>query len=345
MRPGKCYFLYIAIFTLAIGAFFGTGCKKFDGIDNNKVVRTPYGLYFSDNLGSLYNTNDGKAFKFVFPGDGVASRTLVVSGDNIIIAKYNVKLFPDATVFVSADAGLNFNPRAYSGAPNAVWQSMMLDVPSHDRVYLASTKGQGVEFSQDHGVTWEPDISFESPGPTTIESFAQLNNGKLYALDNNGPHIYERATKVAQWKEVTMTTALPNGGRYYLAHFNDALIAASYNGGGVYSSTDGGVTWVQYGGIPSGQKILSAGGPLDQVLLAGTDSAGIYRLVGDSFQPSNNGLLQNTSVYSIVGKQETFKNNVVRQFVYIATSKGLYRSEDLGKNWTAVRPGDMRLAY
>ena len=75
------------------------------------------------------------------------------------------------------------------------------------------------------------------------------------------------------------------------------------------------------------------------------DSQGIFRLVGNSFVPSNNGLVPFTTVYGIVGKQDTYKNNVVRQFVYIATNKGIFRSEDLGQNWTLVRPGDFRTLY
>ena len=340
MRSGKWYFLYIIMLSVTIGGLFGSGCRKENGIVNNNVIRTPYSLYFSDKLGAMYNTNDGKAYKVIFPTDGYTARAVTTSGPNIIWVKNNLHL--------SADNGLNFNPKNFNVSPLANWQSLILDVPDQGRLYLASKTGvNGVEFSPDNGITWQTDPAtvWGSISGASVQSFAQLRNGWLYAIDNTGTRIFERKSLTAQWTEVTQVTALP-AGTYYLSHFNNALIAADVTGvGGLFYSNNGGVDWATYAGLPNSQEIFSVGAPLDQVLLCGTDSAGIYRLVGDKFQPSNNGLEPFTKVYGIVGKQETYKNNVIRQFVYIATSKGLFRSEDLGQNWTLVRPGDIRVLY
>jgi len=347
MRSGKLYFLHTIILTVVIGSLIATGCRKENGIDNNKVVRTPYGLYFSDRLGAMYNTNDGKTFRVVFPTDGYNARAIATSGNNILWIKNNLH--------VSADNGLNFNPGRLSTSglvtpsPQAKWQNMILDVPSQGRVYMATANStNGVAWSENNGITWDDDAAPAWEGGLSglsIQSFSQLKNGELYAMDNSGPRLFMRKQKTDPWKEVVMVTP-PPAGKCYLSHFNNALIAVDVTGaGGIFYSDDFGLNWTNYAGVPSNQELFSVAAPLDQVLLAGTDSAGIYRLVGDTFQASNNGLMPFTKVYGIVGKQDIYKNEVIKQFVYIATSNGVFRSEDLGQNWTLVRPGDIRVIY
>jgi hypothetical protein len=72
---------------------------------------------------------------------------------------------------------------------------------------------------------------------------------------------------------------------------------------------------------------------------------GIYRLQGGVFVPSNNGLESRTSVFAITAKDDIFKNEATKRYVYIATDKGIYRSEDLGQNWALVKEGDYRAIY
>ena len=40
-----------------------------------------------------------------------------------------------------------------------------------------------------------------------------------------------------------------------------------------------------------------------------------------------------------------YKNEAVRDYVFAATSKGLYRSDDLGQNWIKVRDGNYITVY
>jgi hypothetical protein len=147
---------------------------------------------------------------------------------------------------------------------------------------------------------------------------------------------------------VSAATGLPAGTEWYLSHSNNTLLAADYTGAqGVYYSDDGGVTWKAYSGLPTSQEELSCASPLDQVVLAGTDSMGIYRLdpTTGSFVASNNGLKPFTSVYGITGKQDTYKNGVIKRYVYITTNFGLFRSEDMGRNWVLMKTGDMRAIW
>jgi hypothetical protein len=272
----------------------------------------------------------------VFPIDGFPTRALATSGPNILMIKKNLHL--------STNNGKNFNPRNLLVSPQANGQGMMLDVPSHGLIYLASAKpgSNGLQVSDDHGLVWDDDNWDVS---ANVTSFTQRNDGKMYAIDNSGPRIFEKLDSIDSWTEVSMVTPLPSG-NYFLTHFNNVLIAAETSGAGVYHSDNAGVDWVAYAGLPTNQEVFSAAGPHGQTLLVGTDSAGIYRLnAANVFVPANNGLEPFTTVYGIVGKQDIYKNEIIKQYIYIATSKGLFRSEDLGQNWTLARPGDIRVIY
>lgn len=339
MRYGKCYSSFL--FLLAALVVAGS-CKKSEGIDNNKVIRTPYAVFFGEKLGTITKTNDGFSYQDIFKPDGVAARAIAVSGDNIIFIKTVLRY--------SSNNGVNFNQPVPGQVipnvnPTARWASMILDVPG-DRLYVASLDGSGIEVSEDHGKSWEPD---PSPGPASnVASFTRTSDGKLYGLDPSGANLYLRPASTASWTAVSAATGLPAGTEWYLSHSNNTLLAADYTGAqGVYYSDDGGVTWKAYSGLPTSQEVLSCASPLDQVVLAGTDSMGIYRLdpTTGSFVASNNGLKPFTSVYGITGKQDTYKNGVIKRYVYITTNFGLFRSEDMGRNWVLMKTGDMRAIW
>lgn len=312
------------------------GCKKENGIDNNTVIKKPYSLYIGDADGSILNTNDGDSYRTLHTTDGYPARAIVTSGSNVLFLKSNVHL--------STDNGRNFNPTYFMATPIAQWQPVVLDVPSHGRIYIGSfdPAGKGVAYSEDNGKKWVVDNSWD---PDVIgggiSSFTQVSGGGLYAY--NGDSLYKKNDKNDPWTHIN-STDLPDGFNY-LSHFNNTLILTDRLGAnGVSYSNDEGMTWNPYTGLPeTGLRATAA--PFEQVLLVGTDSNGIYRLQNDAFVPSNNGLDTKTTVYSIVGKDDLYKNDSRRRYIYIATNKGLYRSEDLGQNWYLVKGGRYQAVY
>ncbi len=343
MRYGKCSSYPLLL--LLIAALAVSSCRKENGIDNNKVVLTPYGVFFGDKVGLLQNTNDGLSYRTFnsLKGDGAIMRSIIVSAENIILIKKNL--------FVSDNNGLDFNQGKGSAVnPTANWASMILDVPGFGtappRIYLASTVPNGVQYSEDHGVTWtqESTTSWGSITGANVSSFAYTPNGFLFGMDQTGANLYLKHGSL-MWNQSANATGLPNG-IWYLSSFNNTVLAIDRNGaGGVQYSNDTGLTWTKYAGIPGNQQIYACSAPLGQTLLAGTDSAGVYRLSGGVFVQSNNGLKPFTSVYGITGKQDTYKNGIIKRYVYIATNFGLYRSEDLGQNWVLAMPGDFRTIW
>jgi hypothetical protein len=83
-----------------------------------------------------------------------------------------------------------------------------------------------------------------------------------------------------------------------------------------------------------------------QVLLVGTSQYGMFRVGnGTIFEQVNNGLESNLIVRNITANSDIYKNKAIKQYVYIATNKGIFRSLDLGANWIMVKPDNTVLIY
>jgi len=329
--------------TLTIAALMSTtilSCKKENGIDNETVIKKPYGLYITSEKGELLNTNDGDNYTTVFPVDGYATRSLVTSSKGIVWLKANL--------FVSLNNGKNFNPKltvSIPPTPGTPWQTILLSALDQDRIYAASTLNKGIYYSDNNGDTWSEDAAWDnSLIGGGINSFTQLKNGVIYAHADKDDSLYRKNDKNSNWTWVQQTTPLAGTGTYYINHFDNTLVATDVTGAnGVYYSNDG-QNWNKYNGLPT-RKLYSTNAPFDQVLLVGTDSMGIYRLQSGQFVASNNGMPINATVFGIIGKDNVYKNGARKQFIYAATDQGLYRSEDLGQNWVMVKTGNYRSVY
>jgi hypothetical protein len=334
-----------ALALVSICLVLAAGCNKKNGTLNETVLRTPYSLYAGDSSGAIFainSTNDGQ---LIFPTDGFATRSIITGGNNILFAKGNV--------FYSKDNGKNFDlsniriNNFYLGFPIYFpWQHVMINPFGHDRVYLCSLDGKGILMSEDNGATWVLDQNWATGAVGgNITSFTQLKNGQLFAHNIQTDSLYRRDNKDAAWQHIAPVQGLPGSGAFFIAHINNQLTATDITGqNGVYYSNDGGVNWSAYTGLPS-RFLYCTVAPQEQRLLVGTDSMGVYRLEGNTFISSNNGLDNNTKVYAIVGKEDVYKNETKRNYIYIATNKGLYRSEDGGLNWTKFRSGGFVTVY
>lgn len=307
-----------------------SGCRKENGIDNNNVISTPYALFFADSEGSIYKTNDGNTFSQVTYSDGYSPRSLLITGNHILMVKHNV--------FLSKDDGRNFNPVDTAANKDVPWQNLMLDVPSHNRIYLASTELYSVKYSEDKGMTWVADEKWDTAiinnYTPMVQSFAQTQDNNLFAWSNKDTVLFKRTGAGEEWKKVNINSGLPASNRWRLGSFANQLLLTDTAGLlGVRYSNDGGLNWNQYLGLPTTRRVLSVAAPFDETLLVGTDSLGMYRLEGGLLIPSNNGLDDYTSVYGFAAKKDFYKVGVEKKYVYAATSTGLYRSEDNGRNW------------
>lgn len=330
---------------IALFAIATQSCKKENGIDNNNVIQRPYVVYAADVNGFIYKTNDGDNYTTVFPGDGRPLRSLITSKANILFAK-------DDRLFLSTNEGRNFNPFADTTllVPNSIrFPNFLLYVPKWDRVYVTNSLSiiGKTSASPSNGLYFDMDSSFSKEDtPYVAESFTYLENENMFSFSKAGSkfgksRLFFKVGKDNLWEP--KETDLPSPFDFYLASKGNTLIATDYDGGqGSFYSDDFGKTFKQFTGLPTGKKLFCTYSA-NNIILIGTENEGVYITSGTKFSPSNGGIDVNTTVYGIVAKDNLFKNNAAKKFFYLATSSGIYRSEDMAKSWIKVKKGDYRL--
>jgi len=321
------------------------GCKKESslGVDNDKVVKTPYSLYVANNEGWLMNSTDGERYNSIFPADGYAPHLIVTSGKNLLFLKDNLHM--------SENNGKNFNP-VFRDVKKFPWQTMAYDMPAHKRIYITSNVAKGVSYSDDNGKTWKEELSWEANLPPAFEvsSFSGLGNGALFCYSNFNNVLFKKDNEGAAWRPVTMEGLFPvDGTAYFLTSNNNTLYLTDNNGiGGTWYSEDDGFHWtrVAQGDLPYYKHYNCAASPAGgRSFLVGTDSMGVYRVDNGRFVSATVGLEKNTTVYSMTVKKNIYKNDVTRNYVFIATNIGVYRSEDEGRTWDKMTSGPMNGKY
>jgi hypothetical protein len=58
--------------------------------------------------------------------------------------------------------------------------------------------------------------------------------------------------------------------------------------------------------------------------------------LGTEFKLSSEGLTGGIEVHGLTAKSNLYKGGAIKQYIFAATNKGVFRSEDLGKNWVNV---------
>lgn len=328
----------LSLLLVAAAAF--QSCKKENGIDNNNILARPYVLYVANANGTIFSSNNGDSYKTVFSGDGLPVRSLAVSKNNILFVK-------DKSIFISENEGKNFNAVQATGIsiPTTIsWSNFLLSVEDQNRVYLSTFNGLGgVSVSlYDNGKSFGSDTNRILDTPTITESFVQVKSKILYSYSNGKSKLYTKLSADEPWRP-RPATGLPTPFLFYLSNNDDVIIATDYAGNkGSWYSNDSGKTFVQYTGLPASTPLLSTATPVTGVTLIGTKGKGIYKYGNTTFAPSNSGIDPNTSVYGIVGKQNIYKNDITRDYIFIATNTGIYRSEDKAVTWIKVKTGDYR---
>lgn len=334
---------------VAVAFFIGSimlfqGCKKEDtlGIDNDKIIRTPYSLFAGTDQGWLVKTNDAERYTAVFPSDGYAAAALLTCKTNLLFVKNNVHL--------SENDGQNFNPVFYK-VRRQPWQEMIVNAEQQGRIYITSTEGRGISYSEDTGKTWVRDDNWEeNPPPNTeVTSFTVTDDGAVYAFSYKNFVLLKRASAGDAWTTVTTTGMFPpEDAKYFITSSGNNLYLTDYSGKyDVWHSEDGGANWARYfrSLMPYRTHYNTAAAASGGPLLVGTDSFGVFRAEGNMMVPASGGLDQVTSVYRIVVKKNIYKNGAIHEYVFMATNNGIYRSEDKGYNWDKMTFGEFERKY
>lgn len=316
------------------GMFSLQGCIKEPLLENNSVVKFPYSLYASKEDGTLIHTNNGEHFNMVFPPDGFPPRQIVIAGNNLLIAKENLHM--------SNNEGKSFNP-VLTNLRNFPWGNAVFHSTSHNSTFAPTVGGNGVSISNDFGATWQEDVFEENtPQLKEIGSFAQLDNGKVFAYSNISNIAFRKDTRESVWTPVTsVSSIISSNNNYYISGGGNTLMLTDYMGlGGVWYSEDEGYSWTNYirGSLPHGTNLTGTVSPYgNRICVVSTLDKGIYRTDADGiFRDASVGLQEGTKVYSLTRKVNVYKNDAVKVYVFASTSTGLYCSEDGGRTWYKV---------
>ncbi len=200
-------------------------------------------------------------------------------------------------------------------------------------IWLLGGFGGGVRRSTDAGHTWSlcneglTDLNVTSfvtlarPGDSSQSLFAGTYGGGVFRSDDNG----------SQWS--TSSTGLADLHVYALTAHADTIFAA-HSGGCVSRSVDAGATWVTMSaGLPYTDVISLARvtTPTACYLFAGTIDKGIWRHdpVHGTWDSVNTGV-KGVRINAILVRDTS---------IFIATERGVYRSDKFGSSWRPIDRG------
>ena len=183
----------------------------------------------------------------------------------------NIYINTSTGFFRSTDNGLTFNETALSGL-NCL--PLLVDIDSANIVYVGVTGSTNVGFyrSTDHGLTFSANLN---PGKNGY-NLLQQPNGDVFMLTTTTPYNFGRSTnKGLTWTTVSNSPASQRGFTYSLA----GNFYTSGNGG-VFRSTNNGVTFTNFNFTTTATPILSVNYNSSLRIFAGTSGAsagGIWR--------------------------------------------------------------------
>lgn len=262
-------------------------------------------LYAGTNNCVLWSTDNGLSWTEISKGLPESRITGLAVLDQYVFAST-----PNSGVFRTTVNGLSW----HSVVPDSTYFFIKALHTVGSYVFICIR--DSIFRSSDYGVHWF------SIAHLDVSCFAN-NSSTLYAGSIRG--IYSSTDYGLNWD--TVTTNLSNSTITSITA-NDSVIIAGTNGQGLFRSTDQGNTWdtiyinSNYSSINITSSIIN-----NTSLLVGTDYGVFFSSDNGTTWSKGNANLGNKFVWSLVSTE----NNL-----FAAVNGGVYKSTDLGNNWSCV---------
>jgi photosystem II stability/assembly factor-like uncharacterized protein len=318
--------------------------------------RDPRRIFAALHNGGVWKTvDDGASWRQVKSGlpeigfshiaiDPIFPETLFLTGSDLPLADSPDKVYG---IWKSSDDGNTWTKiggRTFGRASGPI--RAIAFHPDDQQVMYAAGEG-GVYVSPDRGETW---TVINGRVPFTPMKAVSTDGQTLYA-GSAGAGVFAGTIHplihTADWMPKSHLS-IPSANIQLVLHPADPLtLYASAFPGGVYKTTDGGATWREHNlGLPSlavadpprqGHYALAIAPSAPEVLYAGLYGHGVYR--------SDDGAATWWPVY---GEEETLRDAQVEallihpdddDIVYIATTEGIWRTDDGGQSWAQFGEG------
>ena len=248
-------------------------------------------------------------------------------------------------LFRTTDAGASW-VQLGEGLENDVVLSLAIQPAQAETVYLGTEKGAFK--SDDHGDHWQPLGQALPEGPIWPLICHPSQPGTLYAGTDEG--LYTSTDGGASWQRAD--NRLPAGERVSALSISPYEPFTLYAGTvqGLFSSRDGGAHWIP-SSMAGGQDLSVEPYPVSVLSFDHTQESALYA------NPEMNVIARSMDggaswheLYAFEGGEQILSIAASPggpQYLYVGTSRGLYRSGDGGLTWAAsvqgLRDGDARL--
>jgi photosystem II stability/assembly factor-like uncharacterized protein len=245
--------------------------------NNNLLVGTATGVYYTANNGSSWNTASGI---------NTTAKSFTKDGNKLLVASYE-KLYQSTTGGVS-----------WSAMPSIYTFQDANNVVVSGGNYVVGMNGSGIWTSANNGTSWSAISSWQSRNTDLVikknKMFASYqSSGYLQVSDNNGQTWYS-----VGGNGITVGSSISYQDIYALGVKNDSiLIAGTKNFGqftsydGIYFSYDDGDNWTKkINGLTT--RATNTIAVVGNVIFAGTEGGGVFYSIneGNNWIALNGGL-------------------------------------------------------
>lgn len=317
-----------------VTCFISINDTLFAGTDGQDVYRSVDNGYQWTRMANGYFTNEHVRSLVVHQGiifAGTYGHGIFKSEDRINFVPLNGAL-PDSYILTllsinsllfagTRDAGVlcsTDDGNSWTQLNNGLGDERRISCMFYGNNFILIGTSAGIFRSGNYGESWE---SVNTGLPVSSINALCLHNEEFYA-SVNWYGVYRSSDNGESWTE----TGLNDKSIASIASFGSRLFAGDSNLGGMFSTTDNGITWLQQNnGIY--RATVRAVVSQSSTVYAGAENAGIFRSTDGGIRWDQ--VKPGTSVHSLAAKGNS---------VYAGTTSGLYRSTDGGEHWNLTGP-------